>query len=36
MDQDGERPVLGRHDRLAEVHHDAPPFAADAGTIAAP
>jgi hypothetical protein len=31
-----ERPVGGDHERLAEVHHDAPPFAAAGDTIAIP
>ena len=36
VDQGAERLLLREQDRLAEVHHDAPPFAAAGGTIAIP
>jgi hypothetical protein len=36
VDQAAERLLLREQDRLAEMHHDAPPFAAADGTIAIP
>ena len=36
VDQGVERLLLREQDGLAEVHHDAPPFAAAGGTIAIP
>jgi len=36
VDQGAERLALREQDRLAEVHHDAPPFAAAGDTIAIP